>query len=86
MTISGDYLFLTIGLICALLSCFASMSIAMSMRVGAMFAWIAFVVTGLSLTGTTGSVRGVIIGLSVAMITMHAAQFFNTSRGKKGKN
>jgi len=85
MTLSGDYLFLTIGIICVFLTCFASMSIMLSLRIGAMFAWLAFLLIGLNLGGTTSTVKAVIISLGVIMIVMHLLQFFAFSQGKKGK-
>ena len=88
MTLSGDYLFLTIGIICVFLTCFASMSIMLSLRIGAMFAWMAFLIIGLNLGGTSNTVKAVIIALGVVMIIMHLLQFFNFtfSKGnKKGK-
>lgn len=85
MTLSGDYLFLTIGIICVFLTCFASMSIMLSLRIGAMFAWLAFLIIGLNLGGTTPAIKAVIISLGVIMIVMHLLQFFAFSQGKKGK-
>ena len=82
MTLSGDFLFLTIGIVSVLLSCFASMSIMLSMRIGAMFSWLAFLIIGLNVTGPGNSIKGVIIGLSVVMIIMHLIQFFTFTFSK----
>jgi len=85
LTLSGDYLFLTIGIICVFLTCFASMSIMLSLRIGAMFAWMAFLIIGLNLGGISNTIKAVIIALGVVMIIMHLLQFFafSFSGGKK---
>jgi hypothetical protein len=50
-----------------------------------MFAWLAFLIIGLNLGGTTPAIKAVIISLGVIMIVMHLLQFFAFSQGKKGK-
>ena len=67
------------------LTCFASMSIMLSLRIGAMFAWMAFLIVGLNLGGISNTIKAVIIALGAVMIIMHLLQFFafSFSGGKK---
>lgn len=73
MIVTDNFIFLIFGLLSVMYSCCSSLNNSLSVKVGAMFSWISFLVS--SMLFLRGGLASVLISLSVIMIIMHLIQF-----------